>query len=110
MSVIFGLFMILRFLSRLLLLKHPKSLDGWCEVVLVVVECLNFEAGCVIGFEGRQTAFSINLVSACLPQLKGYLDVLLLAYLVKGERSIVSALFLLEWAHGLRQSGIRVGA
>jgi hypothetical protein len=51
--VIFGLFRILRFLGGLLLLKHPKTLDGWCEIILIIVESLDFEAGCVIGLEGR---------------------------------------------------------
>ena len=52
MSVIFGLFRILRFLGGLLLLKHTKILDRWCEIVLIVVESLNFEASGVIGLEG----------------------------------------------------------
>jgi hypothetical protein len=51
--MIFWLFMILRFLGGLLLLQNPKSGGGWCEIILVVVESLDFETGCVIGLEGR---------------------------------------------------------
>jgi hypothetical protein len=92
-----------------MIFKHPESIRD-IEVIVIVIDRFNLEAGGVVRLESWETTISSHLESAGFTLRKGDVDVLLLAHGVEGESCIVAATVALEGAYGLGKGRVGISA
>ena len=93
----------------IMIFKHPESIRD-IEVIVIVIDRFNLEAGGVVRLESWETTISSHLESAGFTLRKGDVDVLLLAHGVEGESCIVAATVALEGAYGLGKGRVGISA